>query len=115
MLQEERGHARKFAEYVNQRGGKVTFSSIVAPAAAPTSALDSLMRALTMEKEILGKITALIKVADEHHDSQLEDFMVEMVEEQYESIKHLGELITKLQRVGGEGLGLYQFDKDLCS
>lgn len=114
-IQEERGHAKKIAEYINQRGGRVSYTSIAAPASTPTTALQALHRALEMEKSIHAKLSALIEVASKHNDSHLEDWLVELLEEQYESIKKLGDLITKLNRAGPEGLGLYIFDKDLSS
>eukprot|EP01122_Echinamoeba_exundans_P001870 TRINITY_DN11851_c0_g1_i1.p1 TRINITY_DN11851_c0_g1~~TRINITY_DN11851_c0_g1_i1.p1 ORF type:complete len:169 (-),score=50.83 TRINITY_DN11851_c0_g1_i1:96-602(-) len=111
--EEERGHAKKFAEYIQKRGGIATYNSILAPKTVIAAAKDAFVRALEMEKEILAKLTNLAEIADKHNDKQLDDFVVEMIEEQYESINTLGHLITKLQRAGPEGLGLYLFDKDL--
>ena len=37
----------------------------------------------------------------------------EFLKEQVEAIKELGDLVTKMKRVG-EGYGLYQLDKDMA-
>ena len=45
--------------------------------------------------------------------SQMEDFIdSQFLTEQVDSINELGQMITKLKRVGAEA-GLYIFDKDL--
>jgi ferritin len=111
--QEERVHARKFAEYIQKRGGVASYTPISSPKITVKSALDSLHRALEMENEILSKLSAIAELAEEHNDKQLGDFIVEMIEEQYKSISKLGHMITQLQRAGPEGLGLHLFDKDL--
>lgn len=56
----------------------------------------------------------LHKVAEENNDPQLCDFIEsEYLEEQVEAIKKIGDLVTQLNRVGGDGLGLYLWDQEL--
>lgn len=47
---------------------------------------------------------------DPHLTKLLED---EYLEEQVDSIKKIGDMITKLKRAGPAGLGEYLFDKEL--
>lgn len=48
----------------------------------------------------------LHKVAEENNDPQLCDFIEsEYLEEQVEAIKKIADLVTQLNRVGGDGLG----------
>lgn len=51
--------------------------------------------------------------ASTHGDAHMTDFIEEkFLDEQVESIKAYGDMITKLKRAGS-GLGEYLFDKDL--
>lgn len=47
---------------------------------------------------------------DPHLSMLIED---DYLEEQVESMKKLGDLITKLKRAGTSGIGEYLFDKEL--
>ena len=111
---EENEHAQEFIDYVNKRGGRVTYKPIVAPVKIEwTTALDAVEDALALEKEVNEKLLKLHAVADAENDPQLADWLEsEFLEEQVEANKKLADLITQLKRVG-EGLGVYLIDKDL--
>eukprot|EP01102_Stenamoeba_stenopodia_P013544 TRINITY_DN440_c0_g1_i1.p1 TRINITY_DN440_c0_g1~~TRINITY_DN440_c0_g1_i1.p1 ORF type:complete len:170 (-),score=54.20 TRINITY_DN440_c0_g1_i1:105-614(-) len=113
---EEREHAQKLIDYVNKRGGRVSFDNIQKPPACHwDSALKAFEFALTLEREVNEKLLALHKVAADDNDPQATDFIEgEFLEEQVESIKQLADYVTNLKRVG-EGLGVYLFDKNLKS
>jgi ferritin heavy chain len=52
----------------------------------------------------------LHKVGEENNDPQLCDFIEsEYLEEQVEAIKKIADLVTQLNRVGGDGLGCKLF------
>eukprot|EP01100_Stratorugosa_tubuloviscum_P014422 TRINITY_DN76_c0_g3_i1.p1 TRINITY_DN76_c0_g3~~TRINITY_DN76_c0_g3_i1.p1 ORF type:complete len:170 (-),score=77.80 TRINITY_DN76_c0_g3_i1:390-899(-) len=111
---EEREHAQKLIDYVNQRGGSVTFDAISKPPIQVDSALKSLELALDLEKDVNAKLLALHKVADEQGDVHFCDYLeANFLNEQVESLREISDLITKLRRCGSEGLGLYLFDKDI--
>ena len=110
---EENEHAQEFINYVNKRGGRVTYKSINAPKSEWTSALEAIEDALALEKDVNEKLLKLHAVADAANDPQLCDWIEsEFLEEQVEANKKLADLITKLKRVG-DGLGVYLIDKDL--
>lgn len=51
-------------------------------------------------------------LAEEHQDSQFVNVLrSKFLKEQVESIEEISKLVTELNRVGGEGLGLYLFDQ----
>jgi len=109
---EERGHAQKFIDYQNKRGGRVVLKALEAPPQewSPLSALEA---ALALEKIVNEKLLKLHKVAGDNNDPHLCDFLEEeFLEEQVEAEKHLADKITNLKRCG-EGLGVFLFDKDL--
>ncbi len=54
--------------------------------------------------------------ATTNSDPHLTNFLEgKFLDEQVESIKKIGDLITRLKRAGPEGLGEYLFDKDISS
>ena len=111
---EEKEHAEKFMKYQNKRGGSIVFQPINKPTKdLYTDPLEALEDALQLEKDVNEALMSLHKVAETHEDAQMMDFLEgEFLEEQVDAIKELGEMITRLKRVG-PGLGTYQFDKDL--
>jgi ferritin heavy chain len=78
------------------------------------SARNALETAFQMEKEINKSLLALHQVAEQQNDPQFCDFLEsEFLNEQVESIKKLADMLTQLNRVGNDGLGLFLFDKEL--
>ena len=111
--EEENEHAQEFINYINKRGGRVTFKPVLAPKSEWASAIEALEDALALEKDVNEKLLKLHAVADAANDPQLADWIEsEFLEEQVSSIKDLADKITKLKRVG-DGLGVYLLDKDL--
>lgn len=114
---EEREHAEKLMKYLNKRGGRVVLQDIKRPDRDEWSnGLQSLETALGLEKKVNESLLKLHALAAQHNDAHLTDFLEEeYLDEQVESIKKLGDLVTKLNRAGPQGLGEYLFDKDLHS
>jgi len=112
---EERDHSLKLIEYQNMRGGKVVFKDIKMPQKVEwRTALEAVEDALELEKTVNQSLLDLHKKADSHSDPQMCDFIEgEYLKEQVEAIKELGDLVTKVKRVG-DGYGLYQLDKDMA-
>ncbi len=111
---EENEHADNFIKYQNMRGGRVVFQDIPKPVAGEWgSALAAVQAALDLEKNVNSSLLNLHKVAASHDDPHLCNHLEEhFLEEQVESIKKLGDLITKMKRAG-DGLGLHVIDKEL--
>jgi len=77
--------------------------------------VDAMQMALTLEKNVNQMLLDLHKVAVQHDDAHMTDFLEEhYLQEQVESIKEIAGFITQLKRVG-PGLGEYTFDRDLHS
>lgn len=109
---EEREHAEKFMEYLNNRGGTIRLEPIEAPLKFDyASGLDAMRAALNLEREVNESLLRLHALGSERQDAHLTDFIEEhFLDEQVESIRKIGGHITNLERVGS-GLGEYQFDK----
>jgi len=67
-------------------------------------------KALELEKKVNDSLLALHKVASNHNDPHLTNYLEgEFLDEQVESIKKFADMITRLKRAGPEGLGEYIF------
>ena len=76
--------------------------------------MNILETALKYEKEVNQSLLNLHKIAAENEDPALEDFIEsEFLEEQVKDIREIADMITQLARCGGDGLGLFIFDRDL--
>jgi len=116
--EEERGHAEKFMEYQNKRGGRVKLQSILMPLSEfdhveKGDALYAMELTLSLEKLTTEKLLNLHKVASRNNDVQLADFVEnEFLGEQVEAIKRISEYVAQLRRVG-KGHGVWHFDQML--
>ena len=111
---EERHHADKLMQYLTARGGHLVLQAIDAPRMDWTSAKCALEAALELEKKVNASLLKLHGIAGEHNDAHLTDFIEEeFLEDQIKTIKLLADMLTKLERCGEHGLGLYIFDRDL--
>jgi len=111
--EEEREHAEKFMAYQNKRGGRIVLQDIKKPERDEWgTALEAMQVTLQLEKSVNQSLLDLHKVASNHDDAQMCDFLeTEYLEEQVKSIKEIGDHITQLKRVG-TGLGEYLYDKE---
>ena len=113
---EEREHAEKFMAYQNKRGGRVVLRDVQKPERDEWgTGLEALETALALERNVNQSLLDVHAVADSRGDAHLADFLEsEFLDEQIESIKQLGDMITRLKRVG-PGLGEHLFDKELSA
>nr|ABI52633.1 ferritin heavy-chain [Argas monolakensis] len=111
--EEENEHAQKLMKYQNMRGGRVVLQAIQKPAQDEWgTGLEAMQAALELEKSVNQSLLDLHRIATDHSDAQLCDFLEsEYLKEQVEAIKELSDYVTNLKRVG-PGLGEYMFDKE---
>jgi len=113
MSDEEREHAQKFMDFQNKRGGRVVLQNILKPERDEWgTGLDAIQASLALEKNVNEALLELHKLATNHQDNHMTDFLEEnYLKEQVESIKELADHVTNLKRVG-PGLGEYLYDKE---
>lgn len=115
---EEMEHARAFIGYQTNRGGLVNIDSLDSPRSfhsdesGDSIVLSAFKRALDLEQTVYNSILNISKTCD---DPALEDFLDDFLKEQLEGQYKLGIIISQLKRIGTDGHGLYQFDKDMSS
>uniref|UniRef100_A0A1A8CQ56 Ferritin n=1 Tax=Nothobranchius kadleci TaxID=1051664 RepID=A0A1A8CQ56_NOTKA len=116
---EEREHAEKLMGLQNNRGGRIFLQDIKKPDRDEWgSALEALDCALQLEKSVNQSLLDLQKMATEHDDPHMCDFIdTHFLEEQVKSIKQLGNWISNLRRMGApqNGMAEYLFDKHTMS
>ncbi|XP_062318612.1 ferritin, heavy polypeptide 1b [Osmerus eperlanus] len=112
---EEREHAEKLMSVQNQRGGRIFLQDIRKPERDEWgSGLEALECALQLEKSVNQSLLDLHKVASEHGDPHMCDFIeTHYLDEQVKSIKELGDWVSNLRRMGApqNGMAEYLFDK----
>jgi len=111
---EEKDHAEKLIDYQIMRGGRVSFQAIAKPNVEDWgTAIEAVQASLGLEKTVNESLLAMHKVAAEHGDAQMTDFIEgTYLKEQVEAIKEIGDLITQMRKAG-DGLGLHIIDKEL--
>jgi len=112
---EEREHAEKLLSYQNKRGGRIFLQDIKKPERDEWgSGLEAMQCAIQLEKNVNQALLELHKLASEHGDPHLCDFLeTHYLNEQVEAIKKLGDYITNLTRMDSHNnkMAEYLFDK----
>lgn len=121
MSDEERQHGQMLMEYVNKRGGTISMTPSLTfshqnklRSGDWDSALHAMKEAMKLEHHVNRHLKEKVhKCAVDHDDAHLQDFIEgTFLTEQVDSIKQLGDYITKITRLG-RGVGLHMFDKEL--
>nr|7CPC_A Chain A, Ferritin [Penaeus japonicus]7CPC_B Chain B, Ferritin [Penaeus japonicus]7CPC_C Chain C, Ferritin [Penaeus japonicus]7CPC_D Chain D, Ferritin [Penaeus japonicus]7CPC_E Chain E, Ferritin [Penaeus japonicus]7CPC_F Chain F, Ferritin [Penaeus japonicus]7CPI_A Chain A, Ferritin [Penaeus japonicus]7CPI_B Chain B, Ferritin [Penaeus japonicus]7CPI_C Chain C, Ferritin [Penaeus japonicus]7CPI_D Chain D, Ferritin [Penaeus japonicus]7CPI_E Chain E, Ferritin [Penaeus japonicus]7CPI_F Chain len=112
---EEREHAQTFMKYQNKRGGRIVLQQIAAPSMREWgTGLEALQAALDLEKQVNQSLLELHSTASGNNDPHLTKLLEdEYLEEQVDSIKKIGDMITKLKRAHHHHHHEYMFDKEL--
>jgi ferritin len=113
--QEEYGHAMKFFEFINDRGGQVSLLAIDQPPTNFASVLDVFEDTLAHEREVTAKIHRLYEQALEARDYASQVFLQWFVTEQVEEEKTASQILETVQSVGDNKLGLIMLDRQLAA
>jgi len=113
--QEEVGHAMKFFDMVQERGGRVTLRSIEKPPAKFPSALEVFKQVLAHEKKVTASVNKLYALASKENDYAMQVALQWFIAEQVEEEKHAGDIVAGLELIGDSGTALYMMDKQLGS
>ncbi|XP_067839999.1 ferritin heavy chain-like [Heptranchias perlo] len=92
------------------------FSSGICQASIRSNGLETMQRALQMEKNVNQSLLDLHKLSTERTDPHLCDYLeTHYLDEQVKMIKKLGDHITNMKRLGApeNGMGVYLFDKHI--
>lgn len=114
QAQEERDHALKIYDYINQAGGKVVLAKIDAPMSDYGSIEEVMKLSLEHEQFVTKSIHSIVDAALEEKDhstySFLQWFVIEQVEEEATADYNL----KKLRIAGNDGRGILMIDAELA-
>ena len=113
--EEERMHAMKFVDFINDRGGRVSLQQIDQPAIEWDSPLKAFQDAYDHECLISSKINALVDLAGKENDHAAHNFLQWFVSEQVEEEATAQRIVEQLKRVGDNPVGLMIVDQQLGS
>ncbi|ABU59338.1 ferritin [Roseiflexus castenholzii] len=112
--EEEREHALRFFDYVNDRGGRVTLGAIDEPQNEFASPLDAFEHALAHEQRVTAAIHAIYTLAAQENDYATMSMLKWFIDEQVEEEKSAQEIIQHLKLIGDDGAGLLMLDRQLA-
>lgn len=110
---EERIHAMKFLDQINERGGRVVLKQIDEPKFEWASPLEAFEEAYSHEQFITSKINALVDLANAESDHAANAFLQWFVSEQIEEEATALTTVEKLKKVGDNPVGLFMMDEQL--
>lgn len=113
QAQEELAHTMRFFDFLGDRGGRVELYPVGAPPAKWDAPIAVFEAVLEHEREIAGRIDALIELSLEIRDHASRSFLQWFVDEQVEEEGSVQEILAKLRLVGNDGQGLFMIDQEL--
>ena len=114
QTEEERFHASKFYNYINEVGGRVTISAYAEPRNEFSTLLDVFETALNHEKVVTERIYKLMDVAQDEREYATISFLKWFIDEQVEELNMFNKLIQKIKRVGDNISALMTLDSELA-
>ena len=115
QVQEERFHAMKFFDYVNERGSRVILEAIDRPQIEFKSPVEIFEIAYKHEQYVTKLINALMEVAIKENDHAAKSFLNWYIDEQVEEEASMDKILNQLKMIGGKGQGMLMLDKELAA
>ena len=110
---EERMHAMKFFEYIDNREGDIKMTEIFAPKTDYKSLEDVFEVALNHEKGVTKRINNLMDIAIKDNDHATQSFLRWFIDEQVEEEASMLAILKKLRFVGDNKQGLFLLDREI--
>lgn len=112
--QEETGHAMKFFEYLNERGGRVVLEALDQPPVEFESPVDLFKKVLEHEQLVTGLINDLYELAVKQNDYATQVLLHWFIEEQVEEEASAAQIVETLKMAGDKGNALIMLDRGLA-
>jgi ferritin len=110
---EEVGHATKFIDFMEDRGGTVVLRALSAPASEFASPLAAFEAAVEQEALVSASIYRLYELAAKEKDYAAQALLQWFITEQVEEEKTSRQIVDTLRLIGNNTSGLYMFDREL--
>lgn len=115
QAEEERFHAMKFFDYINQMDGRAVVMGMEEPENEYDSLLDAFKKAFEHEKSVTKRIYTLTDIAMDERDHATISFLKWFIDEQVEEESTLNGVIKKLERIKDDSSALYMLDTELAA
>ncbi|MCM1992284.1 ferritin [Oceanirhabdus seepicola] len=115
QAEEERFHAMKIYDYINDMGGRVNIGAIDEPINEYSSMLDCFEKAYAHEKSVTKRFYDLISLATDEKEFATISFLQWFIDEQREEESTFNKLMKKLQRNKDNSAGVYMIDTELAT
>jgi ferritin len=109
QAEEERGHAMRMVNYLNDTGSELRLGEVAAPKNEFTDHVEPIRLSLEHEKKVTVAITKLYEIARETNDYASESFMQWFVDEQVEEEASMTALLDVAERVRDYPMMLEEF------
>jgi len=113
QAREEMTHALKFADFVEDRGGSVTYQALTAPPTRYPSPLAAFEAAAEHEAMVSASINALYELSAKEKDYAAQALLQWFITEQVEEEKTSRQIVDTLRLIGSNTSGLFMFDREL--
>jgi ferritin len=113
QYEEELMHAAKIYDYIHDRDGEVSLSTVPAPECDPGSPLAAFELALDGEQALTGQIYDLVDLSHDERDHGTHTFLQWFVTEQVEEEDVIRDIVKDLKRIGDSNDGLFMLDREL--
>jgi ferritin len=110
---EEVGHATKFIDFMEDRGGTVVLRALAAPPPEYASPLAAFEAAVEQEALVSANIYRLYELAAKEKDYAAQALLQWFITEQVEEEKTSRQIVETLRLIGNNTSGLYMFDREL--
>lgn len=111
--EEERDHAMRFFDYINERGGRVKLQAIAEPLIEFSSPLEVFQKALEHEQRVTASINAIYDLAVKENDYASQVMLNWFVEEQVEEERSAADVVALFERAGNHQHVWLMIDRQL--
>ena len=115
QAEEEKFHAMKFYNYVNEMNGRVVLEGMPNPQNDYESLLDAFKVSYAHEKIVTSKIYNLTDIATEEREHATISLLKWFIDEQVEEENNFSGIIKKLERIKDDPASLYMLDTQLAA
>lgn len=114
QAEEERFHAIKFFDYINEMNSTVKLEGLESPVNKYESILDVFEKAYEHEQFVTKRIYTLSDIALEEKEHATMSLLKWFIDEQVEEESSFNNLIKRLKRIGNDSNALYMLDAELA-
>jgi ferritin len=112
---EEKAHAMKFFDFIQDRGGRPVLKSLEAPPVNYPSPVECMEKAHEHEQKITGMIHKLVELSQKERDYPAQVFLQWFVKEQVEEEQNVATILDQIKLVGKQPPSLFLIDRSLAA